>query len=250
MANPQKENGYIAIANEIFDNLISWNFSSYEWRIILVILRKTYGFQKKKDWISLSQFEEATGIQRPHVCRTIKLLLAQNVITKGGNVNKPLYSIQKDYETWVKLQQGVRSHHSTKGGITKRGSVKGGNKVGLKGVIEVVSKGAHTKDILQKTTTKDILQSEDCGKEINLLMNEFKEINPVINFGNKTQRNALADLLKELGYEKVLAAIKYAVFVQGEQYAPTITTPYQLKNKLGDLRVFHKKNNKSRIIKL
>jgi hypothetical protein len=80
---------------------------------------------------------------------------------------------------------------------------------------------------------KDILQPDGC--DINPLLNEFLGINPTINFGNITQRDVLKDLVKKFGYDKTLNTIKYAVSVQGKKYAPVITTPHQLKNKLGEL---------------
>src|SRR3990167_9144794 len=51
---PQLEDGYIRIANEIVDKLISYRISGEEWQILLVVLRKTYGFHKKEDHTSIS----------------------------------------------------------------------------------------------------------------------------------------------------------------------------------------------------
>ena len=144
MASPQTEKGYIKIANELYDELLKWHFSSYEFMVLIFIIRKTYGWNKKSDWISLSQFVEGTRIRQSHVCRAIKLLQMQNIITKGGNRNTPKYGIQKDYDLWKALPKGVRSHHS----------VKGGN--------SVVSKGGHTKE----TITKDILLAKAKHKKM------------------------------------------------------------------------------------
>ena len=57
-------------------------------------------------------------------------------------------------------------------------------------------------------------------------------------------------MINQIGYDKTLASVQYAISVQGKKFAPTITTPLQLKNKLGDLRVFYEKNNKSNSIKI
>lgn len=98
--------------------------------------------------------------------------------------------------------------------------------------------------------SKDKLNSEQ-GSQINILLKEFEVVNPTINYGNKTQRKALEDLIEKFGYDKLLGTIKFAVSVQGESYAPTITTPIQLKNKLGDLMVFYKKEHGSpKIVKI
>jgi hypothetical protein len=63
----------------------------------------------------------------------------------------------------------------------------------------------------------------------------YKTINPNINFGNKTDRAAAEFMIKHYGLEKTLSAAQYAISVQGDKYAPTINTPYQLKEKMATL---------------
>ena len=98
MASPQIENGHIKIANEIFEAYIriARFLSPYENSVWLCVLRKTYGYNKKEDWISLSQIEIMTGIRQPHVARTKKKLLLKNMVKIESNK----LSIQKDYEVW------------------------------------------------------------------------------------------------------------------------------------------------------
>ena len=55
MANPQKEDGYTAIANDIMDALIASELSGQDFKVSLLIIRKTYGFNKSEDAVSLSQ---------------------------------------------------------------------------------------------------------------------------------------------------------------------------------------------------
>lgn len=155
MASPQLEHGYTKIANEIVDSLVRWQFSSYEWRCLLFIIRKTYGWGKKKDWISLDQFVFATGIKRPHVCRALRMLISQNIITKRGTGNKPLCAFNKDFDTWKRLPKGVRTHTPLPKGvttITKRGNPS-------------LPKGAPTKETLTKETlTKEIPPNPQMGE--------------------------------------------------------------------------------------
>jgi hypothetical protein len=81
--------------------------------------------------------------------------------------------------------------------------------------------------------------------DINPLIKLFEEINPVINYGHRTNRSSLEELVKKYGYEKTEATIKYAISIQGQKYAPVITTPWQLKNKIGELLIYHQKENSS-----
>ena len=101
MANPQKENGHTSIANELIEELAKTYLSSYETQIIFAIFRKTYGWQKKEDWITGTQLSDMTGIKRSHISRTIKRLVNRNILTKN---NKKL-SIQKDFEKWDKPEK-------------------------------------------------------------------------------------------------------------------------------------------------
>jgi len=99
MANPQREDGHVDIANEIIEALAKIYLSSYETQTLFAIFRKTYGWHKKEDWITGSQLSEMTGISESHISRTIKKLIQRNLIIKNGKK----ISFQKDYEKWKKL---------------------------------------------------------------------------------------------------------------------------------------------------
>lgn len=137
MESPQLENGYTKIANEIIEALSRTNLSSYESRILWCVFRKTYGFQKREDWISISQFVEITGIKPSHISRSIKLLTLRGIVTKGGNKIR----FNKLWSQWKELPMGVNTHKVTPLGskITPRG-------------ISKLPKGGNTKETLTKET--------------------------------------------------------------------------------------------------
>jgi phage replication O-like protein O len=109
MANPQIENGHIKIANEIFDALIRSNLSGQELRLALFIIRKTYGYNKKEDYISLTQMMDAIGLNKTRASQVINRLRLRNIVTvtekRNGLTVK--YSFQKNYEKWGPLQKSV-----------------------------------------------------------------------------------------------------------------------------------------------
>ena len=109
MANPQTENGYTKIANEIMIALCRVRIPGEARQILDVIISKTYGWNKKCDRISLSQFVEMTGQQKSHVSRNIKKLEAMNliVITLKGNKLGHTYNFIKDFERWKPLPKKV-----------------------------------------------------------------------------------------------------------------------------------------------
>jgi len=102
MAKPQIEDGHSDIANELLEAIIKTHFSNAEHSIFWAIVRKTYGWHKKTDKISYSQFEEATGLNRRHVGPALKRLIYRNIIvcTNAGERITSEYGIQKDYEKW------------------------------------------------------------------------------------------------------------------------------------------------------
>ena len=109
MSGPQKENGYTAIANEIMEALAAYRLPGEQMQCLCFILRKTYGFNKKSDEISLTQFEKATGMARKSVTRALSGLDDKNIIKRQGSKkhrgkNAPIattrYTFNKHFETW------------------------------------------------------------------------------------------------------------------------------------------------------
>ncbi|MFM0724816.1 replication protein [Paraburkholderia strydomiana] len=54
-ASPQVEDGHIKIANELYDAVLNYPFTARQLKVLLAIVRKTYGFNKKRDDVSASQ---------------------------------------------------------------------------------------------------------------------------------------------------------------------------------------------------
>lgn len=101
MASPQKEDGYTAIANEIMDALMKCCPGGSEGQVLMCVIRKTYGWQKKQDAISISQLSEATNLSRRAVIYAIQNLEAKNmIIVSRANSQINTISFQKDYELW------------------------------------------------------------------------------------------------------------------------------------------------------
>jgi len=110
MINPQKEDGYIEIANEIAGALMKTHLSGYENRVLWAIFRKTYGWHKKEDWITNSQIAIMTNIAETHISRTIKMLVQRKIVIKNG---KKL-SFQKKYDRWKKFLKLTNAKKVTK----------------------------------------------------------------------------------------------------------------------------------------
>lgn len=102
MANPQLENGYTRISNEFLEALARIRIAGEARQMLDVIIRKTYGFGKKEDRISTSQFMEFTTLSRLAIPKARRKLIEMNLITvsQKGHTQILTYSIQKDYQKW------------------------------------------------------------------------------------------------------------------------------------------------------
>ena len=100
--DPQVEDGHVDIANEIAEALARTQLSGYESRYLWVLWRKTYGWHKKEDVISNSQFVEATGLKKWHISRTEKRLIQRKIVAKIGNK----LSFNKHYKDWEVAENG------------------------------------------------------------------------------------------------------------------------------------------------
>lgn len=105
-------------------------------------------------------------------------------------------------------------------------------------------KGKEIKINYNINTNTVLSDDNNINKEIVSIFDEFKKINPSTNYGNKTQREAIKWLIKEYGFEKALGTARYAISIQGKEYSPVITTPYQLKEKIASLMIFYEKQPK------
>ena len=85
MSSPQVENGHTRLANEIMEALCRFRIPGVERQVLDAILRKTYGWHKKKDAISLSQFVQMTGISKSHIIHALKSLQEKNWKEQEGH---------------------------------------------------------------------------------------------------------------------------------------------------------------------
>lgn len=122
MANPQTENGFVRIATAIMDRLCKMRIPGEARQVLDFVIRKTWGFNKKSDIISVSQFVEGTGLSRQHVYRARLKLEKMNLIrTQKGSTGMVSYSFQKDYDQWKGEPKKVHEPKKVRGG-TKEGS--------------------------------------------------------------------------------------------------------------------------------
>tara|TARA_R100000750_G_scaffold44096_2_gene29457 strand:- start:632 stop:1330 length:699 start_codon:yes stop_codon:yes gene_type:complete len=106
--------------------------------------------------------------------------------------------------------------------------------------METQVKGSKEKISKVKIINKMSAKADGIKEVFNLF---YETINPTINFGNKTNRKSAEDLIKAFGLEETIKRTQYAIMIQGKKFAPVITTPYQLKEKMAQLAIYKKQED-------
>lgn len=215
MANPQTENGFTKIANEVFEELVKTALLGSEFQICFFVIRKTYGFNKKEDIISLTQFEKGTNLSRPTVVKSLKNLVSRNILKRSESL---IYKFNKDYESWVVNTALLVKHNdaTSKDRFTK------------------IGKDGLTHKRKKKMTKENIANDKHLHEDIVLVIETFSKLNPACSrmYGNKTQRQASEDLISTYGKERIIGIIENTLpKTNSIKYFPTISTPVQLRDK-------------------
>ena len=114
MANPQKENGYTSIANELLEQIYRRRFSASQLKILLLVIRFTYGFNRRTATLSNTFIASGTGMHEITVSKEVGTLLRDNVLKlykKPSFHNSRIIGINKDYEGWrnhLELAEALR----------------------------------------------------------------------------------------------------------------------------------------------
>ena len=225
----QVENGnFTRIVNPLIEHLIQVPFKGCELAVAIFIIRKTYGFQKKQDEISLTQFQQGLKRSRQTIVTALKNLQLVNVarLVKRGSMKGDgnIWTINKYHDTWKLV-------NTTRLVKRKRGA-------SLTEAPNLVKTARHTKETKEKTK-----ESTAQSAEVSAVINLFKEVNPSYQrlFGMPPQRAAVERLLKTHGVEKLTSMIAYLPTSNAIKYAPVIITPSQFEAKLGELIAWSQK---------
>lgn len=94
-------NNYFKVENNVAEALARINLSEYETRLLWVVMRKTWGWNKEEDHISFTQFEKATGINRGNAHPALLRLTKKNIIKVLRERRTNTYSVNKNTDIWI-----------------------------------------------------------------------------------------------------------------------------------------------------
>ena len=139
--------------------------SQHQLLVFMAVMRKTYGFNKKADWVSNDQLSALTGIL-PHKCSAAKsALVKRGVFTQIGRT----VGINKAVSEWVKLP---KSGNENKVYLKEVNLPESGKKSLPKSGKGVYPNQVNTKDKLTKDNIKPF-SSENSGESSDLPENDL-----------------------------------------------------------------------------
>jgi|ERR1035437_4006583 phage replication O-like protein O len=197
----QIDNGeFVRIHFGILEMLAKTRLNGQEFRALLFLFRKTYGWNKKEDAISLSQWCEGLGLtHRQHVVGILAGLIAKKIIYRNGKTGLiHIYGFNKYFEEW---EAGATPQGNTLyEGVTPQGNrsvTSQGNGVLPHSVTEVLPHRVTTKDN-KRQLTKDKLKTkkprdENLDHPAVIAYRGICKLTP-----NEVQRKAIAETVTNL----------------------------------------------------
>ncbi|OEI71259.1 replication protein [Enterobacter sp. ku-bf2] len=135
------EDGFMRVANELTDSLLMADLTARQLKVMLAIMRKTYGFNKPMDRLTNTQIAAMTGIHHTHICAAKRQLIERKFLIADG----VRIGINKVVSEWISQDSLTLAKTANK---TLAKSANGYKPTQL-----------NTKDNIQKTERKENTQS-------------------------------------------------------------------------------------------
>jgi len=181
-------------------------------------------FKRGSCFTTYSQIMEYTRASRDQVDKFMRWSKSCQMLTTRKTTRGMIVSLLK----YAEYQDAIKSKSDTKSDLKAKQKRNRSDTI--------------NKNVKNEKNENNNKQPEVAG--INDLLGIFKECNPAINFGNKTQRKACEELINLKGLDGAIKIVKFAISIQDEKYAPTATTPHQLWTNYTKLENYYKKQSK------
>lgn len=159
---PIKMPNYTQIPNEILDKWMS-QLSGSEFKIISAIARKTFGWKKRKDKISISQLAEITGLSNRSIIDALRVLNDKKLISMIGDERHI-----KSFEIIIEEEKSGEKSSPDETSCGEKSSPAG--EKSSPDLAQSGEKSSHTKEISIKKLSqkKQVLKNEDEFKDTSI----------------------------------------------------------------------------------
>lgn len=128
MAAPKIEKGFSPVPHDLMEKIYSGNLTLREHKIILVVIRFTYGFNREAAELSLNFLSKAANIKYRHTQTTVSNLISKNILQINSNaagVRSRIIQLNKNFDTWEYNIKGIsplqEKPDTTEGGMPGKG---------------------------------------------------------------------------------------------------------------------------------
>ena len=109
---PELDDGYLKLANELVDQFVKLKITATQWNILFLVMRETYGYNRKAKDLSVSYIAKAIGVSARKTTKAVQDLLQKKILIEY-DAPTPRKSrqigINKYYLDWVRNDQKVTS---------------------------------------------------------------------------------------------------------------------------------------------
>lgn len=230
---------YTQTPNVFFDEIMA-DLGYAETKCLLYIFRRTFGFHKQSDRISLTQFEKGiknldkgTGLKRPNIVKALKKLTEKGIIKVNKGYTNSYSLLLVDYE--VVTEDNQTSNAELPKIVTQDNTQKK----------EKESK--QKKDSEASSQEVDSLAGVSTVNEVIAVMKPLNALGYSMWFKNKTQRKAVEQIMKNYSIEDIRDMVSYIIKNRGESEPytfPSVTTPLQFIQKHPNISMWREAKSK------
>ena len=159
----ESQDTYTQFKNKVLEAAFKSNdLNAREYKILLVMVRQTYGYHKEEDYISWDQLEELCGIAKRHVSTLVKKLSEKKVLNVSGSGSVRKISINSNVEEWGAVEKlpktGKSIPENGKDNIPNSGNdlPESGKNIPQTGN-KLPNSGKHTKENNKKNINKNLI---------------------------------------------------------------------------------------------
>lgn len=204
------DDGYTRIANELLEAALCTELTVRQLKIVLAVIRKTYGFNKKTDRITNTQIEKMTGIHHTHICKAKNELLDRHILVMVGRE----MGVNKVVSEW---KNAVSQNSKT--------LANSANKTLANSANDRVPSQLNTKDTLKDKKDKELLKEKTISAE------PSREVSPPAADNQKTDNSkSVITLILKTGEEW---PVTKDFFEQMRELYPNSDTLQEFRNMAG-----------------
>lgn len=236
-ATVQKENGHSPVAHPILEALALAPLNGGQMKIVLHVIRQTYGWSRRDAAISYSDFTRATGFALNTVRRATAELIEAGVlqIVRESSFNKAAtYRLQKDPRKWGKYACTPASLSVPSEGQSASVGAHSGGTNGVPASVQSASTGAHSSgtstvpSYVHSNGSQPVADNAVTGTENNIKQDIYKKDDGVVetSSGNPRTHDNTTPLREYLADKAIVVDRFVASAEQPKTWGPGIMGLY------------------------